>query len=752
MNTETSMDTADDFQETIESSHKIQENENIIIEYKHQIKELNKKNKLLLIHLLYGSIVVYFYKTVVLDTLSVVQNYVSPEITGQVDLLHEKIEIEYNKYITEAVGGEEITEPVDILFNDLLVFQGSMEYFFNEFIKYNIIHTDETTLVPYLQKLFYSEPVRFKQLTDLIEKKTQYDDAIEGLSLNIYTMEEKNIILDNPQQLTPNQLRTKIGEDTSNIREKTNHLFLLVCHGSSVSQFKNYFKTRSYFKNIEFIAPFGEKLYSDLGILEYNIKKSWHQNTHSPEPQIDVDVFLDEYRKTVGDEKYRSNEVIISENQYAYLPPMVFTPVTEDPDQSKVNEYNKVMGLYHYAFVEGTYYLMNIVEDYDGLMKKIVGKFLTYSSISSITRQYFNDIKNGVRELHETFNVVQEHIKTTSETELFETSSITFFSCRYYLYDDMILDKDILRFFNSSIVVFQEPEKARFFDGFDIVRGDNVNDKVSLLTIDLKFIDIIATIQRWQGALVSLYHQGCGVNILNFYGLMNTAEARSRASCVNIGTSIFKIADFIANNSPQYSPNQGFGVCRMPLDRYISLISNIMNNNVRQLSMATTFVNTNYLADMAFIFRIYESDFQKDGKTYNEVGHFVSVCVKDDMIYFIDPQQSILELSNYYIEFTTNNYIYEFLRGVLLKHYSNYNFCDFYIYKNNISPLTLSELETDYGGVLRKRPEKLSFGGKRKHAKQTTKRIIIKQKAHNKYRNKNKKTKKVRKNTKKQKD
>lgn len=58
-------------------------------------------------------------------------------------------------------------------------------------------------------------------------------------------------------------------------------------------------------------------------------------------------------------------------------------------------------------------------------------------------------------------------------------------------------------------------------------------------------IEVAKLPQDWE-ALAEMKHQGCGLNVLSFFGIIEENEAREKVVCLNLkGTSIFKIVDYI---------------------------------------------------------------------------------------------------------------------------------------------------------------------------------------------------------------
>lgn len=684
--------------------NKLNEYKKQIIQNNQRIDELNLQTDAILIPLLYDSLITLYFNTV---TIPKIEPYIT--LYNATKELIDIIQPKYQEYSDSSPETKPLVASKTSLLNDLINLSNRLDYFFKLLVSEKLITTTHSELINYLEQGFRSNPDKYGSIIELINNKQSIDAEVDRLRGEIYNLQQQVIIIDDPEQLTPQQMELQQSMIVSDSTpEKTKHLFLFVCHGNSVSQFKTYFKTRAYFKNIEYMIPFGEPLYAVKGI------EDLYNNIHATpsDGTGDINSYLNMNRQDIVDNNvtYKNNEIIISEDEYAYLPPMVFTPITqENPSegitQELVAQYNSVMGLYHYALnrEDGKYYLINIVADYDELVKSMGNSSsLTYSTIARLVRNYFKNVSLSNIQFNEIYAPVRDHIMNNTYEALYESSSIIFFTCRSYFYNTGVINKDVLKFFNSTVVIRQEPTPA------SIISELSPTDTVSLLSVDIKNFDIYETIKNWQGALAGLYHQGCGLNVLNFYNLLNREAAIGAAACVNIGTSIFKIADYIKDKLPI----SDIGVCRMPLVEYIKLIQTIISQIVKCLSIYSSFSENSYFHDVVFMFRVYTENKQRGTDAYNEVGHFLSICLKDNHIYFIDPQAYIVDKIKYEDSYIDKNTVSDFLNNIFATTtYSGYKFCDFYIYKNPISLLTYDTLNTQYGGVIRPRPQ-IIFGGK----------------------------------------
>lgn len=164
---------------------------------------------------------------------------------------------------------------------------------------------------------------------------------------------------------------------------------------------------------------------------------------------------------------------------------------------------------------------------------------------------------------------------------------------------------------------------------------DHKDSYITLCTINLPSNDV--KVQPWQ-TLASLTHQGCAVNVLAYYGLIEPTYARGLAVCAgNYDMSIYKIIDYIHeyNDKPQ---NIKYYINRFPIDAGIALIMAFMKN-----------VTSTY--PYACIIKIYDSIYYTKGskRLVNHRGHVVSIYKDptDESICLIDPQLADPEKKHY---------------------------------------------------------------------------------------------------------
>lgn len=117
----------------------------------------------------------------------------------------------------------------------------------------------------------------------------------------------------------------------------------------------------------------------------------------------------------------------------------------------------------------------------------------------------------------------------------------------------------------------------------------------------------------------------------------------------------------------------------MSIPKYILLLQTVINELVKYSSVYSSFTENGYFPDIVFIVRIYDENKRIGTDAYNEIGHFISICIKDNNIYFIDHQVSVADKIQYDISYAmnNNNTIAEFLTYMFnLPRYKGYHYCD----------------------------------------------------------------------------
>ena len=233
-------------------------------------------------------------------------------------------------------------------------------------------------------------------------------------------------------------------------------------------------------------------------------------------------------------------------------------------------------------------------------------------------------------------------------------------------------------------------------------------------------------LKNWT-TIAGIKYQGCGLNVLSFYDILEENYAREKTVCLNIqGTSIFRIVDYINDFLNKQNINwPGFVILRTDINQGVKLILNFMENWKQ--------------TQFAIIFKMYEDVYIPNKKEFSQLGHSVSFYKNSNgVIYFIDPQQEInqeinVNNMNTYGQELQNKYGKNFIDIILTVSAENFpterpseSVGDFFTnYKEN-KQKGVYEILT--------RPN-IHYGGKRimksKKNKQTKKRMNKKSKKHN---------------------
>jgi hypothetical protein len=356
------------------------------------------------------------------------------------------------------------------------------------------------------------------------------------------------------------------------------HAFLYISHGTNVSSINNYYPMETKFNSIIMHSKPFESI--DGKELE-----NFHSNpckiiTGSC-PYIPIE---DTYGKRV------------------FLPPLLFVNLNSDKgnmvgkysgisymqlkmDNNKKCSIIKTEFVYNYDNKDNSF-----PYDHDGLLRKYGDKAaITYSQIFKIV----------------TDEAIRRNIKL-------EDVLLSIFSCQSKM-NDIKYDIKIKDLLPKRI---GEMKQATIFkDGSVFMKDLFVSP--TIITFD-KLPD------GWN-ALAKIKHQGCGLNVLSFFGIIKENEAMEKVACLNIkGTSIFKIVDYI--NEHSITKRNGFVIIRRTFDDALnSFIQNFMN----------IYNRTNY----AVLFKMY-NEREHNGK-FSHIGHTVAIMNHNDNFYLIDPQADI---------------------------------------------------------------------------------------------------------------
>jgi hypothetical protein len=167
---------------------------------------------------------------------------------------------------------------------------------------------------------------------------------------------------------------------------------------------------------------------------------------------------------------------------------------------------------------------------------------------------------------------------------------------------------------------------APIYDSMPLTEGTDYTPYILSLPI-IKQLDT-----NWS-ALAKMTHQGCALNVLSYYGIMDQTRAREEVTCLTIkGTSIFRVLDYVYNFFSQeqfktFFKESKYIIVRYPVDLGIQQIFNYIN------------AQTNPRGNQFFIFKLYRE--LNHGSKLSQIGHTVSIAVYEQNVYYIDPQAGI---------------------------------------------------------------------------------------------------------------
>jgi hypothetical protein len=367
--------------------------------------------------------------------------------------------------------------------------------------------------------------------------------------------------------------------------------YLWIAHGSNVSSEQNYYPIETKFQAINLYSSPREIIYA-----EFLEKLSQKIKTTTPIPELcNLISGTCSYIPIINEKK---NVKVV------YLPPLIFGTIS-DP----LSIEHKYIGLWHFKVHKTDLNGCQLLEN-----PRLIFNADYLSSVSSVFT-YSNIFKYVVDDC------VNQNIDPT-------TILLGIWSCQ-------ALDKRYINEYEQNNITSLIPKRI----DITLPKSKILESVVELQ--DSKFYSPITivtevpdnTIQSWE-TLAEIKTQGCGLNVLSFYGLLETRSAREQATCLSLkGTSIFTITDYIV----QYLKNsKPYFILRYPKIEGITILDNFINNYK---------TNKSY----AIIFKVYKELYQNQPNNYklSELGHTVSIYVniKNTVktIYYIDPQTKKLQ-------------------------------------------------------------------------------------------------------------
>lgn len=175
----------------------------------------------------------------------------------------------------------------------------------------------------------------------------------------------------------------------------------------------------------------------------------------------------------------------------------------------------------------------------------------------------------------------------------------------------------------------------------NILSSDNINTDTSVNKMNATEYYASLTMTKlntnpnvnWK-SLTNIRHQGCGLNVLSFFGILEKNIARESSLCLSLkGTSIFKIVDYIDYyTKKQGIENNGYIIARCDFQTGLINIIELM-------------FNYSTVDKYCIIFKMYDNDtyFKDTVIKKSHVGHTVAFYKYDNKYYYVDPQGEIIQ-------------------------------------------------------------------------------------------------------------
>jgi hypothetical protein len=210
-------------------------------------------------------------------------------------------------------------------------------------------------------------------------------------------------------------------------------------------------------------------------------------------------------------------------------------------------------------------------------------------------------------------------------------------------------------------------------------------------------------LSQWQ-AILGLKTQGCGLNVLSYFGIMDVSEATEKTACLSTkGSSIFSLVEY--TNLKQPNPD-GYVVVRYSLETGIQII-NLFFNQI---------LPSNY----GFFVKIYHDLYQRNTspQTFSQMGHSIAFGRHNNKNYFTDPQNSIF----YEVTALNSNQLFNFISNT----YNNY-----YLYMDIVFSVlktqpTISTVANflqvyiqNFKGIIVPKPADINYGGNKQITRKT---------------------------------
>lgn len=468
------------------------------------------------------------------------------------------------------------------------------------------------------------------------------------------------------------------------------NVFVMVCHGTSTAVDQRYYPVENKFKGISMF--------------------------HKPLEVLTEDELLQVIRTPcqflLGNCPIINHRISDKISQ-AWLAPLIFA--MEGPNQ--ISNVNKYLGLYH-LIIE----LNDLGTKSCNILKN--NKILSNEEAINYNNGFpFGQIQNGITQPFTYSDIFSVTYKYCKEQNIDPRKSVMgIFSCgstteyqkgQNYRLTELLLPKASLQI-----------PKANILNKNDVFK--NLNKRWSLLALTKH------NFETWD-PLAKQKSKGCGLNVLSYYNIIDTNEARNQTVCLpTTGTSIFKIIDIydyhlksVSNLSNRYIVSR-----RLLRDGILDIVNFLHGLEISHNNK----INENY----GLLFKMYPSEKQPNTNNDNHVGHTISIGIQHEntdkgIIYLLDPQSGHIKGGNeeflklgmlYQLQNSPNPIIQQIINKIESIYGDNYKYIDL-IYHELISKqiynIPVANMETISQTII-SRPDDLRYGGKplKKH-KQTKK-------------------------------
>ena len=378
--------------------------------------------------------------------------------------------------------------------------------------------------------------------------------------------------------------------------EEVVNLFLWVLHGKNVSSDANY-----YFFDFKFESL---ALYSKPFEIEFPTSLEY-MNLHSC-------LFLQ------GSCPYIPIKLKKNAKPQILIPPLVFYVNNPQNEWDHIKDY---IGLYHLVIKKTAEEEVKNIFDIQSYIGRDVcqilhyNKFIDYNTVLN-TYGANNHITYSIL-----FKVIEDHCKTLNLKPI--NTVVGIMSCQEKSRE---FTKNYNRFNTKALV----PKAVLPPSLTDTNILNNTTNRPSNSSSVSPLIVPINELKDWK-PLANLKHQGCGLNVLSYYNIIDTNAATEMATCLNItGTPIYDLVNYLNDAFTKIGINNDYLIVRYPIFLGIYLLLEFI-------------ANYNTTLNYAIIIKLYDTELQTGTNKLSHVGHTVSIAKFNNEVFFIDPQTLIKE-------------------------------------------------------------------------------------------------------------